>query len=134
MLTIRLDLDLENGLDEIDILGDLTISDVHSTIMVKTTFLDSWLVELINAADRLPSEGHVDVEAEEPVPIQLKLSPDQHVTLSREGQSVVAVSMSDLHAALRNAAKSLLDAVGNLPRSHINKDLDVIREYYQRVV
>lgn len=131
MLSINLDLDLEDGLDEIDVLGDLRISDGHSTIVVKTTYVDSWLEELIEAAKRLSSEGHIQAVApEESVPIQLELDPGKCVTISRQGQIVIADSMSDFHRALNDAAKLLLDAVGNLPRSRINKSLDIIREYY----
>ena len=134
-MTIKLNLDEEYGLDEIDVLGDLKISDGHSTIVVRTTFLDSWLAELINATDGLSKAGYIDVAVpEEPVPMRIELSTDKRVTLSREGQIVVADSISDFNAALKDAAKSLLDAVGELPRSHQNKILDAIREYYRRVV
>ena len=135
MMTIKLNLDEEYGLDEIDVLGDLKISDGHSTIVVRTTFLDSWLAELINATDGLSKAGYIDVAVpEEPVPMRIELSTDKRVTLSREGQIVVADSISDFNAALKDAAKSLLDAVGELPRSHQNEILDSIREYYRRVV
>ena len=134
-MTIKLNLDEEYGLDEIDVLGDLKISDGHSTIVVRTTFLDSWLAELINATDGLSKAGYIDVAVpEEPVPMRIELSTDKRVTLSREGQIVVADSISDFNAALKDAAKSLLDAVGELPRSHQNEILDSIREYYRRVV
>jgi hypothetical protein len=135
MLTIKLDLDEEFGVDEIDVLGDLTISDGQSAIVVKATFLDSWLEELVSAANRLPSMGQVAVEApEEPAPIRIELGSDKRITLSREGQIVVANSMADFNAALKDAAKSLLEKVDNLPRSRQNASLDPIREYYLRVV
>lgn len=133
MLTIKLDLDLKYGLDEIDVLGDLSVSDGHFTILVKTTYLDSWLVELIDAANRLPKAGHIDAAIEEePEPMQLELTSEKRVRLCRKGQIVVADSMADFNAALQDAAKSLLDAVGSLPQSHINASLDRIREYYQK--
>jgi hypothetical protein len=133
MLTIKLHLDEDCGIDEIDVLGDLIISDNHSTIAVNTTYLDSWLAELIDAADRLPKEGHVDVAApEEPVPIRLEMGSDNRVRLSYKEQLVVADSMNDFRTALKAAAKSLLDSVDNLPRSRENKILDPIRRYYQR--
>jgi hypothetical protein len=135
MLTIKLHLDEDCGLDEIDVLGDLIISDNRSTIVVNTTYVDSWLAELIDAADRLAKESHVEVAApEEPVRIRLELGSDNRVTLSLKDQIVVADSMSDFSAALKGAAKSLLDAVGNLPRSRENTILDPIRKYYQKIV
>jgi len=47
VLTIKPIIDQEDGIDEIDVLGDLLISDSISTIALKTTFLD-WLVVRTN--------------------------------------------------------------------------------------
>src|SRR5690349_19877278 len=96
MLTIKLHLDEDCGIDEIDVLVDLIISDNHSTIAVNTTYLDSWLAELIDAADRLPKEGRVDLAApEQPAPIRLEMGSDNRVRLSYKEQLVVADSMND---------------------------------------
>ena len=41
MVTLKMSFEKETGLDAIDPLGDLTISDGVSTITIKTTYLDS---------------------------------------------------------------------------------------------
>lgn len=129
MLTIKLTLDEEGGLDPIDVLDDLTISDGHSAIIVKTTFLDTWLASLIVAHNKFKLSGDVTVDVQEPSPLRVRMNPDGSVRISYEDQEVVADSLTALETALRAAARPLLDAIGNLPRSHLNLDLKALREF-----
>jgi hypothetical protein len=128
VLTIKPIIDQEEGIDEIDVLGDLLISDSISTIVLKTTFLDSWLVALIEARAKLPNASQVVVNVpEELEPIRMQLRPDGLVTISYENQMVLADSPDAFDLALKVAAKSLLEVIGSLPRSRMNTLLEPIR-------
>jgi hypothetical protein len=129
MLTIKLRLDEGGGLDPIEVLGDLTISDGHSAIVVKTTFVDTWLESLIVAHHKLKLSGDVKVDVQEPSPLRVRMNPDGSVRISYEDQEVVADSLTALETALRTAARPLLDAIGDLPRSHLNTALKTLREF-----
>jgi hypothetical protein len=128
VLTIKPIVDQEDGIDEIDVLGDLLISDTISTIVLKTTFLDSWLGALIEANAKLRDAGELVVNvSEELVPIQMHLKSDGRVVISYENRMVLAESPEAVDLALKDAAKSLLETVGNLPRSRMNTVLESIR-------
>ncbi len=47
MLTITVTFEEESGLDLDDPLGDISISDDQTTLVLKTTYLDSWLAAMI---------------------------------------------------------------------------------------
>ncbi len=133
MLKISPSIPSEYEIDEIDVVGDLTVSDGRSSFTVKTTYLDSWLEELVNAFDRMQSEPLIDVAIpEDPVPLHLRLDSLGRVVLSRQGQSVLADSCAEFGSALREAANSLLKLFDGLPHSQQNKSLDTIRQYCRR--
>lgn len=73
MLTIKPIIDQEDGIDEIDVLGDLLISDTISTIVLKDTFLDSWFGALIETNTKLRNADQVVVNVpEEPESIRMQ--------------------------------------------------------------
>jgi hypothetical protein len=128
VLTIKPIIDQEDGIDEIDVLGDLLISDAISTIVLKDTFLDSWLGSLIEANAKLRDVEQVVVNVpEEQESIRMQLRCDGLVAISFEDQTLLADSLDAVDLALKDAAKSLLDVVGSSPRSRMNTLLEPIR-------
>jgi hypothetical protein len=130
MLNINIDFEKETGLDAIDPLGDLTISDGISTIAIKATFLDSWLAALISGYNQSRDASRVTVEiSEEPQSLLIEVTPAGLLSISCENQKLLPQPPQDLKDALRDAAKTLLKALGSLPDSQRNTFLDPIREF-----
>lgn len=130
MLKINCIHDLENGPDAIDPLGTLSISDGQCTIVVKTTYLDSWLVALIGALEQIRSVGHAVVEvSEEPTSLQLKRASDGTVIISYEDKTVVAESQRALDFSVRTAAGTFLRQVDAWPSAGKNEFLKPIRRF-----
>jgi len=130
MLTVNVAFEKESGLDAIDPLGDLTISDGTSTITIKTTYLDSWLAALVAGCNQTREADHVVVEiSEEPQPLLIDVTPEGLLSISYENQTLTPQAPKNLKAGLRRAAQSLLGAVDTLPDSQRNTFLDPIREF-----
>jgi hypothetical protein len=132
MLKISISLDLEDGPpDPLDLLGDVVIFDGQSTMTLETTFVDVWLVALIDALPRLQSVEHVVVEAEEPVPLRVDVDSEGSLLISNGHGAVVARTISELQTAIREAAGELLNATRDIPNIETNPDLVVIRQFYR---
>ena len=130
MLTVNVAFEKESGLDAIDSLGDLTISDGISTITIKTTYLDSWLAALVAGYNQTREADHVVLEiSEEPQPLLIDVTPEGLLSISYENQTLAPQAPNNLKAGLRQAAESLLGAVDTLPDSQRNTFLDLIREF-----
>jgi hypothetical protein len=130
MLTIDCIPDLEEGPDAIDPLGTLRISDGQSAIVVKTTYLDSWLAALIEAVDRARSVDHFAVEiSEEPSGLHLDRTPNGTVFISRDGNKVIAENWLALERSVRTAASAFLKTVGGWPSAGKNEFLKPIRRF-----
>jgi hypothetical protein len=130
MLTINVNFEKETVIDAIDPLGDLTISDGISTIVMKTTYLDSWLAALISGYNQSRAANRIAVEiSEEPHPLLIEVTPAGLLSISYENQRLVPQPRQDLKAALSDAAQYLLRALGSLPDGLRNTFLDPIREF-----
>lgn len=130
MVTLKVNFEEETGLDAVDPLGDLTISDGVSTITIKTTYLDSWLAALIAGYNQSRVANHVTVEiSEEPQPLLIDVSSEGLLSISYEDQTLIPQAREDLKAALKRAAESLLNALNPLPDVRRNTFLDPIREF-----
>jgi hypothetical protein len=132
MLKISVTLDHEDGPpDPLDILGNLVISDEQTTITLETTFVDVWLVALIDALPRLQSVEHVVVEAEEPIPLRVDVDSEGSLLISSGQEAVVARSISELRSAIKDAAGALLNAMRAIPNAENNPDLALIEQFYR---
>lgn len=130
MLAIKLTFEDETGLDVIDPLGDVAISDGVSAFVIRTTYLDSWVAALIFGYDQTRSADSVSVEvSEEPKPITIRGTPPGLFTISYEDQTLQPQSRQDLKVAILNAARDLLTALDKLPNNRRNKFLDPIRQF-----
>jgi hypothetical protein len=130
MLTIKIAFEEETGLDAIDPLGDLTISDGASTIAIRTTYLDSWLAALISGYNRSRQTNHINVEvSEERQAISINILPSGLLSISYENQTLMPQLPQEVKVALKGAAQYLLRALDTLPSSHRNAFLDPIRKF-----
>jgi hypothetical protein len=130
MVALKVSFEKETGLDAIDPLGDLTISDGVSTITIKTTYLDSWLAALVAGYNQTRDANHVTVEvSEEPQPLFIDATPEGLLSISYENQTLIPQAPKELKAALKRAAQSLLSAVDPLPDGQRNTFLNPIREF-----
>jgi hypothetical protein len=129
MLTVTFTFDQELGLDAIDPLGDLSISDGRSVITINTTFLDSWLVALIEAHDTR-NEDHMKVGvAEESFFLQIDVDSSGLLTIRDDKLSLSPHSRAAFYKALQTASESFLRAVGVLPGGHRNMLLEPIKKF-----
>jgi len=131
MLNIKIDFDQESdGRDEIDPLGDLTISDGASTIFAGTVYLDSFLAGLISAYNQSGAAAHVAVEImEEPHLLLIETTPEGWLSISYENRKIAPQPRQDLKAALLVAARYLLRSLPGLPGSKRNSFINPIREF-----
>jgi RHS repeat-associated protein len=130
MVKISFTFDDGAGVNAMDPVGDLIISDGRSDVVVKTTYLDSWLEALIRAYKRVRAEEHVTVRVpEEPQPILIDGLPDGRLTITRSGKAVLAEAPEALEAALKAVSRSFLDAIQELPETSRNKIIDPIRQF-----
>ncbi len=134
MLKISVTLDLEDGPDAINVLGDLIISDEQSKITLETTFLDSWLIALMEVLPRLSTADHLIVEVdEEPKPLRLDIDADERILVSYEHEVVVAQTLAELIEAIADAAGALLTALKHVSEVEKNPDIAVISQFYQHI-
>jgi hypothetical protein len=129
MLTVTFTFEEELDLDANDPLGDLSISDGRSVITIKTTFLDSWLVALIEAHDKR-NEDHMRVEvAEEPFFLRIDVDSSGLLTINDGKLSLSPQSRDAFYRALRTVSESFLRAVLVLPDGHRNTFLEPIKRF-----
>lgn len=130
MFKINYSFEEESGRDGLDPLGNISISDERSTILLRTTFLDSWFAALVDALEQIQIKKHVSVEiAEEPKALTLDVASGGQVFVTYAHEKVVAQTRQALQAALRTAACSFLAAVVGLPEANSNATLDPIRKF-----
>jgi hypothetical protein len=130
MLNVSITFDEETKLDAIDLLGDLRISDGHSTIMIATTFLDSWLVALIEAYDQTRTAGHVKVEVpEEHFFLQIDVGVSGLIAISDGKSTLQPQSRDAFYRALRAASEYFLKVVVVLPGSERNTLVETIKMF-----
>jgi hypothetical protein len=116
VLTINCIFDEETGLDGLDPLGKLLISDAENAIAVDLTYLDSWLASLIDSLARIRTNNHVVIEVdEEPKAIDLTRGKDGRLTFKYATSIVVSGGVSEMDHALRIAANQFVKSVVDLP-------------------
>ncbi len=130
MLTITVTFEEESGLDLDDPLGDISISDDQTTLVLKTTYLDSWLAAMIEAFDQTQSVNHVEVKvAEEPFSLQVDINSLGLLSISYEGRTLTPQPREVVEAALKEAARFLLKSLSTLPDSERNTLLEPIMKF-----
>jgi hypothetical protein len=130
MIKISFTFDSDAGVNAIDPVGDLLISDGRSLVLLKTTYLDSWLEAMISAQSQAKVAKHLRVGVpEEPEPVLIDRLPDGQLKITYRGKTVVADAPEALEAALRTASRSFLEAIRESPERERNKIIDSIRRF-----
>jgi hypothetical protein len=129
--TIECIFDQESGIDGMDPLGKLAVSDGSSEISIDPTFFDSWLAALVEVLPRLRTTNHVVVEIpEEPKSLAIEVASDGRLILSYDGQLAVASAYKEFEFALRVAVSKFLDTLNNSPESFQNQGIEPIRRFF----
>ena len=130
MVDIKLTFEAETGLDGMDPLGDISISDGSSTIAERTTCLDWWLAALIEGYTQTRVSSHVSVDIRcERAPLHIEVTSNGLLLISYENKALSPQPPKDFEVALKKASRSFLEAIGNLPNAARNTSLDPIREF-----
>jgi hypothetical protein len=130
LIDIKLNLDKEFGPDGMDPLGDIAISDGTSTIVERTTYLDSRLAALIEGYDQTKSTNCVTVEiAEVRAPFRIEVMSDGLLIFSYAGHALIPETPETIETGLMKAARSFLEMIGSWPNAGRNTFLDPIREF-----
>jgi len=121
----------ETGLDVIDPLallplGDITISDGSSSIVLNTIYLAALIAgyKQVRGANQVPVEV-----ADEPIALHIEVTPKGLLSISYENQALIPQPPEALEAALKKASKFLLEGLGTLPDSPRDSFLDPIRKF-----
>jgi hypothetical protein len=130
VLTIDCIFDKELGPDGLDPLGSLVISDGNSEFRIDDTYLDSWLVALIEGLHSLPALKQIGIVApEEKKRIEVKIAGGGKIALSYGGTTVVAGGRGEFDRAVRLAAAKFLIGVDSVAAEPRNTDIAFVRRF-----
>ena len=132
MFRIACTFDKGSGVDAMDPFGDIEMTDEHSTIVLRTTYLDSWFEALVRALDGIQIGAKLTVAIpEEPKPLHIDVGADGKITIQYENEMVCIQGKQAFEAALRQACESFLDRVSGLNEAARNPAITTIRQFYQ---
>src|SRR6266481_6476265 len=102
-----------------DPLGGITICDGGSSIVLSTTYLDSWLAALIAGYKRVLCANHVSVEvAEEPIALHIEVTPKGLLSISYENEALIPQPPEALETALKRHRSSCWKRLVLCPIAH----------------
>jgi len=107
-MKIEWKLDEEGGIDPIDPVGDIVISDGDRTIQEESTYLDSWFDALITGAKNITSVNSLVIDiAEEPHDLRLKrVSPGLQIYYKEK--TIWVNELDEFSKALKQSATSFI--------------------------
>lgn len=130
MFTITCSFERESGTDAMDPLGDIELTDSHSSLLISTTYLDSWLESMIQAIDRIRSGATFQISVpEEREILRLSVGIDDQITIRHENNVVVARDRKEFETALREACKHFLAGVSIQEESTRNPAIQRVRRF-----
>jgi hypothetical protein len=133
MLTIACTFDEELGPGGMDPLGNITISDGQSQINIEETYLDSWLVALIESIDQLGSRSGCNLKTEERDPMEIHLAFGGRIEISYKDRTVRAEGVRELEIAVRAACVDFFQTLETSDKARreasCNRSLDPIRRF-----
>jgi hypothetical protein len=120
----------ESGADVRDPLGDVEFSDGRSSILVRTTYLDSWIEGLIKSLVEIRTGKSTQVGIpEEPNSLHVEVGADGKVTV-RGGDSVVtADDKRAFENALLEASRFFLSRIADKEDPSDNPAVQKIRNF-----
>jgi|SRR5215213_9137953 len=106
---MQIELTYDNGtpLDTESILGRIKLSKGEESIEEDNTYLDSWLIALIEGLDRIERNQRVSIDlVEEPDPLELDWTSGR-LTIQYKSQKLVLDGKEELRTALKESARSM---------------------------
>ena len=128
MINIKWTLDEEEGIDPIDPLGDITLTDGRTSFSVESTYLDSWFSAFITGikAEKYGHKATVEVAEE---PDVLIFEPWESGTIVSYQNSALQVKQIDEFMEIfRPAAHKFLSQLDNCDRNPL---LNLIRDFLE---
>ncbi|HBB35192.1 MAG TPA: hypothetical protein DDZ80_03500 [Cyanobacteria bacterium UBA8803] len=119
----------EEGIDPIDPVGDITVTNGQTTIQVEATYLDSWFDALITGIKGVQTGSKVTVEIVEE-PDLLRFEPSNGgVKISYKNTAIVVSRIDEFIQALKLAAKDFLLRLDQIKGCECNNLLNLIRDF-----
>ncbi|MEQ8974834.1 MAG: hypothetical protein RIE73_31175 [Coleofasciculus sp. C1-SOL-03] len=127
-MKIEWKLDEEGGIDPIDPVGDIVISDGDRTIQEESTYLDSWFDALITGAKNITSVNSLVIDiAEEPHALRLT-QVLQGLQISYKDKTIWVAELDEFIKTLKQSATSFILKF-NKKEMDKNELLDKIRDF-----
>ncbi|MEQ8469065.1 hypothetical protein [Coleofasciculus sp. E1-EBD-02] len=112
-MKIEWKLDEEGGIDPIDPVGDISISDGERTIQEESTYLDSWFDALIAVGKAIKSGNNLAVEiAEEPYNLKLELV-SSGAEISYKNKTILVNKVDEFIEVIRQSATGFVLKLNN---------------------
>ena len=129
MLEISFRFDPEYDLSAKDPVGDLTISDGQSVLIVKEAYLDFCFAALTDACKRLVTVDNVSEDVGEPDQLIVERIPGGNLRLSYGNQTLMIGTFEAFEAAVRQATESFLKSIKSLPDFDENDFPRLLQQY-----
>ncbi|MEQ9672238.1 hypothetical protein [Coleofasciculus sp. G2-EDA-02] len=118
-MKIEWKLDEEGGIDPIDPVGDISISDGERTIQEEATYLDSWFDALIAVGKAMKLGNNLAVEiAEEPYSLKLKLV-SSGAEISYKNKTILVNKVDEFIEIIRQSATCFVLKLNNREEGEI---------------
>ncbi|MBC6420638.1 MAG: hypothetical protein GDA43_00935 [Hormoscilla sp. SP5CHS1] len=131
MIDIKWTLDEEEGIDPIDPLGDITLTDGRTSLSVESTYLDSWFSALITGIKAVKSGHRATVEVAEEPDILIFEPWESGMLLSYQNSALRVKQIEEFLEIFRHAAHQFLSQVDNQTGCDRNPLLNLIRDFLE---
>lgn len=128
MINIKWTLDEEEGIDPIDPLGDITLTDGRTSFSVESTYLDSWFSALITGINAVKSGHMATVEVAEEPDILIFEPWESGMILFYQNSSLRVNKIEEFMEIFRHAVQKFLCQVDNCERNPL---LNLIRDFLE---
>lgn len=120
----------ESGADARDPLGDVEFADSRSAIVVRTTYLDSWIEALINSLDEIRAGKSTQIQIpEEPASLYIDVAADGKIRLRSGDILVTAGDRRAFENALLEASRFFLSRIAGQEEASSNPAIQSIRVF-----
>jgi len=128
MINIKWTLDEEEGIDPIDPLGDITLTDGRTSFSVESTYLDSWFSAFITGIKAVKSGHRATVEVAEE-PDALIFEPwESGMIVSYQNSALQVKQIEEFLEIFINSAHNFLSQLDNCDRNPL---LNLIRDFLE---
>ena len=104
----------EEGIDPIDLLGEIVLTDGQTTFRVEATYIDSWFEALIAGIKAIAAGNKLTVEVvEEPEPLIFEPG-DGTMKILYQGQALKINDIDEVVDSLKKSARTLIEQLNGL--------------------